>query len=520
MNPFRKKHDPNFRDGTAPAEGPGSATLPAASGKAPRPGTARLTLSLAVLLTAFPAALAANPVPQEREARSAGPASQERQVITARPVIVGSRIGDVGLVLPTRRSETRSTPVEVGTLVEEALANNPGLESIRQRWHAAQAVPAGVHDLPDPSIRFGVYNLPLDTLNFSRGEFRIQYRQEFPARGTRDRRSAVAELEAGRQGFGFEATRVELAAAVRRGYYELYFAERAREIHHEHLALVRELSTAAEELYATGQVPQENVLRSLVELSELFAQLADVESRIGIATAGLNRLLHRPAGAPMGAPRPPRIIREQPAVQSLIKRALNRHPGVAEATAAVDRDQAAVELEQHESKPDFGITAEWWTGSTPVGRTYRYAFLVTTTLPFVHDAKYSAAVDRTLASKRSAEAARLDVMNRVAEGVSTAWIRLQAQARIVELYQTSVIPQSQQSLEAARSSYRTGSSGFVSVVDNERTLLLSRLALARAEADYGIALADLGAALGVIDPEEVSGGSLTASELVPEGGRQ
>ena len=83
-----------------------------------------------------------------------------------------------------------------------------------------------------------------------------------------------------------------------------------------------------------------------------------------------------------------------------------------------------------------------------------------------------------------------------------------------------MIPQSQQSLEAARSSYRTGSVGFVSVVDNERTLLLNRLALARAEANYGAALADLGAALGVIDPEGALGGRSTASELAEEGGRQ
>ena len=207
-------------------------------------------------------------------------------------------------------------------------------------------------------------------------------------------------------------------------------------------------------------------------------------------------------------------------MQSLIERAVNQHPGVAEATATVARDQAAVELEQHESKPDFGVMAEWWTGSTPVGRTYRYAFLVTTTLPFVHDAKYTAAVDEALASKRSGEAGRLDVMDRIAEGVSSAWIRLQAQARIVEIYQTSVIPQSQQSLEAARSAYRTGSVGFVSVVDNERTLLLNRLTLARAEADYGTALADLGAAVGVIDAEGVLGGIPTANEPVQKGARQ
>jgi len=44
---------------------------------------------------------------------------------------------------------------------------------------------------------------------------------------------------------------------------------------------------------------------------------------------------------------------------------------------------------------------------------------------------------------------------------------------------------------------------FVAVVDNERTLLLNRLALARAEADYGRAAADLYEAVGVVGPADL-----------------
>ncbi|MFQ5744250.1 MAG: TolC family protein [Acidobacteriota bacterium] len=402
------------------------------------------------------------------------------------------------------RAETSGATLDLEALVEEALSANPGLEAARQQWLAAQAVPARLRSLPDPSVRYGFYNVPTDALNGFDGEFRLQYRQLFPYPGTLALRGAVAEKEAVRKGFTVAVARVQLAAAVRRAYYELYFANRAREIHHQHLSLVRELSSATEALYATAQVPQENVLRSLVELTDLFQQLAEVDSRIGTAAAALNRLLHRPSNIPLGKPQPPRMRLTGVTLQGLMSLAEAKHPGLAMASAAVARDRTAVKLERHEATPDFGVTAEWWTGSDGMGgQKQRYAILITTTLPWIHGGKYDAAVEEALAAKRADEAQKIDLLDHIREEVSAAWIRLRAQARIVELYRTSLIPQTEQSLRAARSAYQTGTTSFVTVVDNERTLLLNRLALARAEADYGRALADLGAAAGVIELGEL-----------------
>jgi outer membrane protein TolC len=130
--------------------------------------------------------------------------------------------------------------------------------------------------------------------------------------------------------------------------------------------------------------------------------------------------------------------------------------------------------------------------------------LVTTTLPWVHDDKYNASIEEAMANRRAATAQHAAMLAEVRARVAAAWERLQATARIVELYRTSLIAQSEQSLQAARSAYEAGTAGFVTVVDNERTLLLNRLALARAEADYGRASADLYEAIGVVGPADLA----------------
>jgi len=394
--------------------------------------------------------------------------------------------------------------LELESVVQRALEANPSLAAAEQRRVAAAAVPEGLRSLPDPRLRTGFYGVPLDALNPFDGQLRVQYAQEIPYPGTLERRSLLAGHEADRAAELSRARRVRVAAAARRAWWELYFAHRAREIHHQHLALVRELSTSAEELYATGQVPQENALRALVELTELFAELSAVDARISLAAARLNAVLHRPPDATLGVPRRSGESTPVPEMESLLELATSRNPHLAAAADAVGREGARVELERHEARPDFAFTGEWWTASDGMGgRFERWAALVTVSLPWIHDDKYTAAVDEAMASRRAAEADRLALLDEVRRDVFGARERLATAVRIADLYRTSVLPQSEQSLRAARAAYESGTVDFVTIADNERTLLLNRLALVRAEADAGVARADLLEAVGVVEPAAI-----------------
>jgi outer membrane protein TolC len=403
-------------------------------------------------------------------------------------------------------------------VVQRALAANLSIDAARERWVAAQALPARAHDLPDPRLRYGFDLIGFDSWNPFDSRLRIQYAQELPYAGTRDLRREVAEWRADRQAFELRGTEVDVAAAARRAYYELYFARRASTIHNQHLSVVRQLSTAAEELYIAGRAPQENVLRSLVELTTLLAQITDVDSRIAATTAEINGLLHRPPGAALGDPQPPREELEGLSLEHLLEVAQQRNPRLAAVGATVSGHEKSVELQRREAKPDFNISGEYWLQPLPAGgHDHLFSVLMTTTLPWVHDDKYDAAIEEAMANRRAATAEHAALLDHVRSRVAAAWERSQATARIVELYRTSLIAQSEQSLQAARSAYEAGTASFVTVVDNERTLLLNRLALARAEADYGRAAADLYEAVGVTGPADLREAPVGPAGVVDHG---
>ena len=69
------------------------------------------------------------------------------------------------------------------------------------------------------------------------------------------------------------------------------------------------------------------------------------------------------------------------------------------------------------------------------------------------------------------------------------------------LFNTTLVPQTQQSLQSAEAAYSTGSLGVLDLLDSERVLLEVRLGLAQFTTDYMKSLADMERAIGSPFPE-------------------
>src|SRR5207244_11389034 len=80
--------------------------------------------------------------------------------------------------------------------------------------------------------------------------------------------------------------------------------------------------------------------------------------------------------------------------------------------------------------------------------------------------------------------------------VQEAYVRAKAAQERAALLRTTIIPQSQQTLEVSRVAYQTDRIDFQALIDNERMLLDSRLDYFRALSDFNQALADLERAVG------------------------
>ena len=92
--------------------------------------------------------------------------------------------------------------------------------------------------------------------------------------------------------------------------------------------------------------------------------------------------------------------------------------------------------------------------------------------------------------------------NTVRLAVQEAYVRAQAAQERAALVRTTILPQSQQTLEVSRVAYQTDRVDFLALLDNERTLLNAQLEYYRALSDFDQALADLERAVGTeISPD-------------------
>ena len=69
--------------------------------------------------------------------------------------------------------------------------------------------------------------------------------------------------------------------------------------------------------------------------------------------------------------------------------------------------------------------------------------------------------------------------------------KVRAQQQVADLYRTTILPQAEQNLEAARAGYRTGRNNFLDVIEAERGLLEFRLAFYKAIVERENQLASL-----------------------------
>jgi len=125
--------------------------------------------------------------------------------------------------------------------------------------------------------------------------------------------------------------------------------------------------------------------------------------------------------------------------------------------------------------------------------------------------KYEAAEREALQGMLEGVADLTAEQNRIAFQVQDAYLKVEAQQKLVELFKDVIIPQAKQTVDASSSGYRAGSVDLLTLVDNWRKLLNFELMYHRALADMEQAVADLERAVG----QEVSRAASSINEKQP-----
>jgi cobalt-zinc-cadmium efflux system outer membrane protein len=378
--------------------------------------------------------------------------------------------------------------------VRIALARNPSiLAAERKVQRLGERIPQ-VTSLDDPMVQVAPFGEMAETAAGQVG-LMTSLAQRLPFPGKLATRGAIAEQDRAMALADLAQTQLQVIAETRRTFWSYYFATRALETTRESRVLLSQFEQIAEAEYKAGQRSQPDVLRASVELSNLDNELITLHQRQLTARSMLNQLMDRPIDAPLPEPRPIELEQIAGHLDELLALAARHNPSLRRILERIDQSRKRQKLARLNRWPDLTVSVsfnlvqdeglsmaangddQWWLGfgmNVPIWGEK-------------HDAAEREALQSLLEGVADLTAQR----NRVAFQVEDAYLRAEAQQKLVRLFRDVIIPQARQTVEASASGYRAGSVDFLTLVDNWRKLLNFDLMYHRALSDTEQAVADL-----------------------------
>jgi len=381
-------------------------------------------------------------------------------------------------------------------LIQEALARNPELVAARKQWEAATNRIAQARSLDDPILSVQLWNIPQPFKATQADNTIFGLSQNLPFPGKLALKGDVASRSAEMSEQSVRAKERELVARLKQAYYDLFLAQKAVQIHHEQVELLRQFVAIANAKFRGGMGSQADVLKAQVELSLLFQHLPVLEQRRKTAEAMLNTLLDRDPATPLGMTQEPSRLPIEKPLDDLYSLALNDRPELKAAELDVQRSEQSRALAQRQYYPDFNVAFQRFQNyQTNDG----FGAYVAMSIPFAFwtKPKYDAGVQEAEAAVSVAQAQQHTLENMTRFQISDLLAKLRATDQVATLYRTTILPQAEQSLESARVGYRAGKGGFLDLIDTQRAWRGFQLEYFKALVDRQYRLAELEQVVGI-----------------------
>jgi len=386
--------------------------------------------------------------------------------------------------------------LELRPLIQEAIQNNPEVAASHEQVKAMQERIPQARTLEDPEVKIQLWNTP-ESLDLTKSQRTIYgLAQRFPFPGVLSQQENVAARKADQAAQRLAAKEREITAAIKAAYYDLFYAHQAIEIHHEQIKLLKQFFQIANAKFRVGKGTQVDVLQAQVELAKLLQRLPILEQRRQTAQAHLNTLLDRSPQAPLGVPRKPALRPLLLTLGQLLDQALRLRPELREVDLAAAQFDSETKLARLQYYPKLRVELQRWQNhNTDDG----FGGNVTLNIPFSFwtKPKYDAGVREATAKVQVARSRKQTLVNLTRFQVKDLVAQIEATGQVVELYATTVLPQAQQTVKAARAGYRTDRTDFLDLIDAERALITYQLEYFRALVDREQQLAALERVVGV-----------------------
>jgi outer membrane protein TolC len=382
-------------------------------------------------------------------------------------------------------------------VTQSVLERNPAIKEARARWEAMkQRVPqaAAWDDLKiSASTRLGRF---VEVMPNGFTDQMLSVEQMIPLSGKNQSRARIAAAEA--LGGLEELRRKELdvVAKARAAYFRLAKDYAVLELNRANDASLTQSLEISRARLEVGNQGQADVLTAEGEVVWIAEARRDLERAISDDETQLKVLMNRDPFSPLGKPAASSAHAALPSVERLRSLLFSNRPEVRMTEAGVTAAKAKLELAKREWIPDpaLSIGAQRYNDAAQIASEVSAG--ISFNVPWLNGKKYRAeereAQSGVEAAQRALEGARTEALGILRDQLQ----KIETFHHHVELFESRLIPLARQTVQANRTNYESGKTGFLELVVSDRSLREVEAMQREHLADYQMAIAELEALIG------------------------
>lgn len=362
--------------------------------------------------------------------------------------------------------------VTLDSLIKIAKENNKEIIAARRMWDAAKSrvVSERTWDKPKFSVEYQ---------NMHEGGFDLQSAPEkmygitqmIPFPGKLAVKGKIANFEAQTMEWEYKYSQLKVLSELKKTFAMYYYINKSIDTYRQTSDIMKNYSLVAESRYVVGKLSQSDVLRAQVEAEKMSNMIVTLEQEKATVQAELNLLLGKDVDERLGEPEDLSVASTAMDWDKIKNITLKNSPEIAKSNSKSLGAKWTRKSALMEYLPDFDVSLKRktmnseWAGSD---------FMVGFTMPLWFWSQASS-VQQMSYELNAAESEKRNIELMTLSKAKKFYTKLDASRRLLELYRTSVLPKSEQSLKVAESSYNAGRLSFLELLDTVRSFLEFKL---------------------------------------------
>ena len=375
--------------------------------------------------------------------------------------------------------------ISIERAVQTALERDSLINVYQSRRDAYKELSVAADTLPDPKIKLGMMNVPIDTFSFNQEpmtQVQVGIQQMFPRGNSLEIKSQRALNMSVAEDAKTENQRRKITREVRETWLELYYWLHAEKVIKENRKLFTELVSVTKQQYAAGRQKQQDVIRSELELGMLDDREIKIQTRIETTQAKLIKYLgSNYSSIKTGINLPKYTIKNKTTSW------VNSHPTLRMEQAMVSVNEKNVELAKQNYKPSWSLDLTYGRREKSAAGVERADFasaMVMFDLPlFTADRQ-----DKQVAASKSRLNGALNLREERKRNLIKMWHAAQAKEKRllqrIKQYDNLLLPKSDENTKSALYAYQSGRSEFTALMRAQITELETQLRALRLNVEH------------------------------------